>query len=143
MFQFPCGHRCHTPCHPGKCPNPELCRKKVRIFCECKRLKAEIACDKHRAGQTSIPCDEFCIETRIKLAEQLKREQEKLRHQEEAKNRAEVEQFEKRFSKRKYKERKVVVEKTDRQINWKLLSIYAGIILAIVLAIAVAFYADS
>lgn len=140
---FPCGHRCHTPCHPGKCPNPELCRKKVRIFCECKRLKAEIACDKHRAGQTSIPCDEFCIETRIKLAEQLKREQEKLRQQEEAKNRAEVEQFEKRFSKRKYKERKVVVEKTDRQINWKLLSIYAGIILAIVLAIAVAFYADS
>ncbi|XP_053955812.1 NF-X1-type zinc finger protein NFXL1 isoform X2 [Anastrepha ludens] len=140
LKNLPCGHRCHTPCHPGKCPNPELCRKKVRIFCECKRLKVEVACDKHRAGQTSIPCDEFCIETHAKLAEQRKRELERLRQLEEAKNRAEVEQFEKKFSKRKYKERKVVVEETKRNINWKLIGIYVGIGVAVVTAIAVAFY---
>ncbi|XP_067613694.1 NF-X1-type zinc finger protein NFXL1 [Eurosta solidaginis] len=144
LKNFPCGHRCHTPCHAGKCPNPELCRKKVRIYCECKRLKIEIACDRQRAsGQTTIPCDINCVETQAKLAEQQRHEAEKLRQLEEAKNRAEVEQFDKRFNKRKYKERKVVVETRKKQINWQLIGIYGGIVVAIGLAIAVAFYAES
>lgn len=143
-LQFPCGHRCMSICHSGKCPNPELCRKKVRIFCVCKRIKLEISCDKHRAGQTTLDCDAQCSMERSK-AEAIEQQQlaEKKR-QEEERNRIELEKFEKKFGKRKHKERKTVdVKETKREINWQRMGIYAVSLLAVLGALAVAYYGDN
>ncbi|XP_016966713.1 NF-X1-type zinc finger protein NFXL1 [Drosophila biarmipes] len=144
LKNYPCGHRCTAICHSGKCPNPELCRKKVRIFCACKRLKQEIACDKHRAGQTSLECDSNCKaeQTRAQAAE-LQQLEQKRRHEEE-RNRLELEKFEAKFGKRKHKERKTVdVGPAKIKIDWQRWAIYIVSILTVVGAIAVAFYADS
>ncbi|XP_061400668.1 NF-X1-type zinc finger protein NFXL1 [Musca vetustissima] len=142
LKNYPCGHRCTAKCHSGPCPYPEACRKKIRIFCQCKRLKLEITCDKHRSGLTKLDCDENCVETQrsIELARQ--REQELFKKQEEERNRLEVEQFEKKFSKRKPKERKTVEVKAKEPINWKLIGLYVGIFAAIALAVALALYEE-
>ncbi|KAH8296583.1 hypothetical protein KR054_008304 [Drosophila jambulina] len=144
LKNYNCGHRCTAICHSGKCPNPELCRKKVRIYCACKRLKQEVACDKHRAGQTSLECDSNCTaeQSRAQAAEQQHLEQ-KRRHEEE-RNRLELEKFEAKFGKRKHKERKTVdVGPAKIKIDWKRYAIYAVSLLTVVAAIAVAFYAES
>ncbi|KAH8315852.1 hypothetical protein KR067_011340 [Drosophila pandora] len=144
LKNYPCTHRCTAICHSGKCPNPELCRKKVRIFCNCKRLKQEIACDKHRAGQTSLACDSHCKAeiSRAQAAEQQDLEEKKRR--EEERNRLELEKFEAKFGKRKHKERKTVdMGPPKSEINWQKISIYAVSLLTVLGAIAVAFYADS
>ncbi|XP_034109724.1 NF-X1-type zinc finger protein NFXL1 [Drosophila albomicans] len=141
---FGCGHRCMAICHSGKCPNPQLCRKKVRIYCSCKRIKLEVACDKHRAGQTHLECDENCQAERSKAQATEQQELELRLRQEEAKNKLELEKFEQKFGKRKPKERKAVdVEPTKLNIDWKRVAIYAASVLVVVGAMAVAFYADS
>ncbi|XP_037933957.1 NF-X1-type zinc finger protein NFXL1 [Teleopsis dalmanni] len=143
LKNYSCGHRCVAICHSGKCPNPESCRKKVRIYCKCKRLKIEVSCDKHRDGLKEIPCDQNCVETRNKQEELQKQEAEKLLLEEEAKNRLEVEQFEKKFGKRKFKERKTQVEHINKPFNWKQFGIYAGIAIAILIAVIVAVYTEN
>ena len=39
VYQLPCGHRCPRQCHPGSCPSPEKCRRKVTLRCSCRRIK--------------------------------------------------------------------------------------------------------
>ncbi|XP_037901244.1 NF-X1-type zinc finger protein NFXL1 [Glossina fuscipes] len=142
LKNYSCGHRCAAQCHAGPCPETNNCRKRLRIYCECKRLKQEISCDKHRSGLTKLKCDANCLDI-IKKSEMSRHmAEESLRKQEEERNRLEVEQFEKRFNKRKHKERKSVELKEKREINWKLLFMYAGIFSAILLAVGLAFYED-
>lgn len=71
-----------------------------------------------------------------------KKQEELLRKQEEERNRLEVEQFEKKFSKRKPKERKTLDVQHKTPVNWKLVGLYAGIFGAVVLAVALAFYEE-
>ncbi|KAM7357795.1 NF-X1-type zinc finger protein NFXL1 [Cochliomyia hominivorax] len=142
LKNYPCGHRCTSKCHSGPCPYPESCRKKVRIYCDCKRIKSEIACDKHRAGMTKLLCDENCIETQNIVKQARQKEEELRRKEEEERNRMEVEQFEKKFIKRKPKERKTLEVKQKNPINWKIIGVYAGILVAVLLAVALAFYED-
>ena len=71
-----------------------------------------------------------------------KMEEEMLRKQEDDRNRLEVEQFEKKFTKRKPKERKPLDVQQKNPINWKLFGLYAGIFGAVVLAVALAFYEE-
>nr|CAD7403377.1 unnamed protein product [Timema cristinae] len=103
---YPCSHRCRATCHPGDCPNPELCHKKVRIHCSCRRLRKEFPCDAVRAGQATLDCDIVCKqkkeeETKAKELEQLKQQMEV-----ERKNQEEVERFQRKFQQRKkHKER--------------------------------------
>ncbi|XP_055376175.1 NF-X1-type zinc finger protein NFXL1 [Condylostylus longicornis] len=133
---YPCGHRCIANCHSGTCPNPEQCRKKVKIYCECKNLKLEISCDKHRNGLNQLVCDNKCAQKKA-IEEQLRRdEEEKLKKMEEEKNRIELELYEKKFGKKKPRERKVVERPVKRDIDIKL-KVLAGIIglLSIVLMI--------
>lgn len=105
-------------------------------------MKTEVACDKHRAGMQKLQCDENCVETQKSLEQARLKEEELRRKQEEERNRVEVEQFEKKFSKRKPKERKTLEVKQKDPINWKLLGVYAGILGAVLLAVALAFYED-
>lgn len=74
---------------------------------------------------------------------ELQQVNQKLRKEEE-RNRIELEKFEKKFGKRKPKERKSVdVKATKREIDWKRMAIYAVSLLAVFGALAVAYYADS
>lgn len=34
-----CKHTCRSKCHPGECPSPELCDRKVTVRCSCGRQK--------------------------------------------------------------------------------------------------------
>lgn len=136
-FQFPCGHRCTNVCHSGPCTNAESCRKKLKIYCECKNRKVETSCDKLRSG-FELKCDENCV---AKLAEAKKVADDAVRvkqEQEAERNRIELEEFEKKFGKKKHKERKrpVIVEADNSHI-WKL--ILAAVIVAI-LAIIIYFF---
>lgn len=121
FFQYSCGHRCVSKCHSGICPNPDLCRKKIKTTCECKSRKIEISCEKLRFSDHIISCDKSC-ETKkreIKLAAEKIKESEKFL--EDEKNRLELEMFEKKFGKKRYKEKRINVidEKNDnKKIIW-------------------------
>uniref|UniRef100_A0A803M3T6 NF-X1-type domain-containing protein n=1 Tax=Chenopodium quinoa TaxID=63459 RepID=A0A803M3T6_CHEQI len=39
-----CTHLCPETCHPGPCPSPEKCCKKVTVRCGCHNLKKEWLC---------------------------------------------------------------------------------------------------
>lgn len=117
--QYACGHRCVGICHSGKCPSPDSCRKKLKVYCDCKNRKVETTCDKIRAGFV-LGCDEACTE-RQKEAKKIADEASRAKlEQELEKNRQEVEEFEKKFGKKKYKERKraVVEQDNKKQYVW-------------------------
>ncbi|ALC44013.1 CG15011 [Drosophila busckii] len=144
LKNFACGHRCITICHSGKCPNPELCRKKVRIYCACKRLKQEIACDKHRAGQTSLSCDDNCQAERAKVEATEQQQLARKKQLEEEKNRIELEKFQQKFAKRKPRERKTIEVDLERsKIDWQRWANYSVALLLVLGALGVAYYADS
>ncbi|CAI5995161.1 unnamed protein product, partial [Closterium sp. NIES-64] len=45
-----CSHMCVEMCHPGPCPKPTQCRKKVTVRCACLRLKKEWLCSHVQTG---------------------------------------------------------------------------------------------
>ncbi|XAR71928.1 hypothetical protein NMG60_11018385 [Bertholletia excelsa] len=72
-----CTHLCPETCHPGQCPTPEKCSKKVTVRCGCQTLKKEWLCHdvqasyckagtdpkdipKSQFGLGLIPCNSDC-----------------------------------------------------------------------------------
>ncbi|XP_077239189.1 NF-X1-type zinc finger protein NFXL2 isoform X2 [Tasmannia lanceolata] len=72
-----CAHLCPETCHPGGCPSPEKCCKKVTVRCACQNLKKEWPCkdvqaaycnagrdpkdiSKTQFGLGLIPCNSGC-----------------------------------------------------------------------------------
>lgn len=104
------------------------------MYCECKTRKVDATCDKIRAGFQLI-CDDTC---KIRLEEihlAAEEQQKKQKELEDEKNRLEMLEFEKKFGKKKFKERKRnVVEETESK-TWM---IWVGIpaLLAVVSVIA-------
>ena len=91
-----------------------------------------------------MPCTVSCNLTRSKIEQTRRQNEEQLRLQQVEKDRLELEMFEKKFGKRsKPKERKAIVKEAKKPINLKLLAIYVGTFSAVVIAVLVAFYADS
>ncbi|KAK9168132.1 hypothetical protein Syun_000272 [Stephania yunnanensis] len=45
-----CSHLCPEICHPGPCPLPDKCSKKVNVRCECQSLKKEWLCQDVQAA---------------------------------------------------------------------------------------------
>ncbi|KAH7853800.1 hypothetical protein Vadar_006754 [Vaccinium darrowii] len=57
-----CTHLCPEICHPGQCPAPEKCSKKVTVRCGCQTLKKEWLCQDVQAayrGAGSDPKDVY------------------------------------------------------------------------------------
>ncbi|XP_019449867.1 PREDICTED: NF-X1-type zinc finger protein NFXL2 [Lupinus angustifolius] len=52
-----CTHLCPETCHPGQCPNPEKCCKKVTVRCKCQTLKKEWLCKDVQAAYLRNDCD--------------------------------------------------------------------------------------
>lgn len=95
----------------------------------------ETTCDKIRSGFV-LSCDEACFEKQ-KEAQKIADEQTRIkREQEIEKNRQEVEEFEKKFGRKKYKERKqkVVEENNTNQY------IYAGAAVGVVVLAIFAYF---
>ncbi|KAL0888549.1 hypothetical protein Bca101_012532 [Brassica carinata] len=80
-----CTHLCPEICHPGQCPSPDKCGKKVVVRCKCLTLKKEWLCKDvqaaHRAtgsdpkdvkknqfGVGLLPCDSIC-KSKLQMAE--------------------------------------------------------------------------
>ncbi|XP_059627974.1 NF-X1-type zinc finger protein NFXL2 isoform X2 [Cornus florida] len=72
-----CTHLCPEICHPGQCPAPEKCSKKVTVRCGCQTLKREWLCrnvqaaycnagvdpkdvSKNQYGLRLLPCNSDC-----------------------------------------------------------------------------------
>lgn len=115
-----CGHRCRNTCHSGLCGN-QICTKKTKIHCPCGNIKKEAPCNAVRSGEVKILCDVTCEAK--KMAAKIESEKEKLRLKalEEEKNRKELAEYEWKLSgkKKKYKEKRMVVNKDDRGILQK------------------------
>uniref|UniRef100_A0A1Y1M097 PHD-type domain-containing protein n=4 Tax=Photinus pyralis TaxID=7054 RepID=A0A1Y1M097_PHOPY len=117
---YPCGHRCRANCHAGECLNPELCQKKVKIFCNCKRIKREFSCELVRANKAVVSCDDACFLKQKEEKRLRDLEAEHKRRLEEVENRRELEKYEKLFhGKKKVKDRKVVSEKEEKSFFQK------------------------
>ncbi|KAK4758031.1 hypothetical protein SAY87_019332 [Trapa incisa] len=80
-----CTHLCPEICHPGQCPKPEKCSKKVTVRCSCNMLKKEWICQEVQAaywatgtdpkvvskshfGHKLLPCNSEC-RNKIKVVE--------------------------------------------------------------------------
>lgn len=136
MKNYPCEHRCTSICHSGPCPNPESCKKKMKIYCECKNLKSEITCEKYRQGFKKLPCNDNCMKIQQEQQRIQIEQEEAQRKIEEEKNRLELEMFEKKFGKKKFKERKHI-EKEPEKKNYTLLWILlSGIIVLLSIFLA-------
>lgn len=91
-----------------------------------------------------MDCDAQCSMERSKAEATEQKQLAEKKRQEEERNRIELEKFEKKFGKRKHKERKTVdVKETKREINWQRMGIYAVSLLAVLGALAVAYYGDN
>lgn len=124
---YPCGHQCRAVCHSGKCPNPEQCKKKIKLYCQCKNLRQEVTCEKIRIENFQMRCNETCAAKKQELREAAKQKEAELKKQEEERNRIELEEFEKKYSKKKPRERKAVVVKNQEDTNFvKIGLIFAG-----------------
>ncbi|XP_021938982.1 NF-X1-type zinc finger protein NFXL1 isoform X3 [Zootermopsis nevadensis] len=131
---YECGHRCRILCHPGDCPDPDMCRKKVKLTCPCRRLRKEFPCDVVRTGHAKVDCDDIC---RQKKEQEMKiKEQEKIKKQleEERQNQKEVEKFLKKFqARKKHRERHRFEEQDSSSFfahYWVLLFSLLGVLMA-------------
>lgn len=108
-----CGHRCKSNCHAGECPEQQ-CTKKVKIYCPCGNVKKDTQC--YTTKDFKVPCDETCEAKRLAAQEEKEREVQRQRLLEEERNRKELAEYEWKMSgkKRKYKEKKVIIENDDR-----------------------------
>ncbi|KAG7999105.1 hypothetical protein I3843_01G290000 [Carya illinoinensis] len=52
-----CTHLCPEPCHPGECPSPQKCSKKIFVRCKCQTLKREWLCQDVQAAYRNAGCD--------------------------------------------------------------------------------------
>jgi len=57
-----CGHRCFKTCHRGECGDRKLCKKKVKVYCSCKRVKQDVQCNK--AADFVVSCKSDCEEAK-------------------------------------------------------------------------------
>lgn len=56
------GQRCNKLGHLGDCSSVEMCRKKVKISCPCKRRKDEFRCSQANVKDKLVACDDVCKE---------------------------------------------------------------------------------
>lgn len=113
-------------CHVGVCPNPEQCKKKVKVLCGCKMRKAEVSCEKLRQGKFVLPCDDTCkvkAEEREKVEEAIRKDKAAA---EEEQKRIEMEEFERKYGTKKPKERRQRQTSVEEGRNWSKVAMIAG-----------------
>ncbi|XP_055535843.1 NF-X1-type zinc finger protein NFXL1 [Wyeomyia smithii] len=134
MKNFPCGHRCNSTCHSGECPNPEQCSKKVKISCDCRNRKVDVNCNVARSKSKTLECDESCAQLKEIKNRELAELELHRKQQQEAENQRALEEYEKKFGRKKYRERKrvQVEDSKDSHLLLYVLSAAGCIIVAVV-----------
>ncbi|XP_030765606.1 NF-X1-type zinc finger protein NFXL1 isoform X2 [Sitophilus oryzae] len=110
---YPCGHRCKSNCHSGQCPNPESCKKKMKITCNCKRLKKEFQCEAIRNGLAKAECDEVCKEKQEEGRKKRQADEAIRLKEQELKNKKELEEYEKKLIGKKKSKGKRINEEVE------------------------------
>ncbi|CAH1179658.1 unnamed protein product [Phaedon cochleariae] len=104
---YECGHKCKANCHLGECPNADLCKKKVKITCKCKRIRKEFSCESVRKKLAVVECDEICLKKKEEDRKIREAAEEQRRVEEELKNKKELEKYQKMFEgKKKQRDRR-------------------------------------
>ncbi|XP_008191258.2 NF-X1-type zinc finger protein NFXL1 [Tribolium castaneum] len=133
---FDCGHRCRANCHSGPCPNPELCRRKVKLTCKCKRLKKEFSCETVRNNAAKVECDEICNRKKEEDRKQQELINEQKRKEEELKNERELAKYKKIFeSKKRTRDRRAYEEEEEVTFikkYWFLITTFTAVVLSAV-----------
>jgi NF-X1-type zinc finger protein NFXL1 len=103
----------------------------------CKTRKIELTCDKiRRDGLKIAPCNEECEEKRCLIEEENRKKIQRELEIEAEKNRKELEEYEKKFGPKKFKERKKrFVEDEQNNFGSK-----AAILAFIILSLGVILY---
>lgn len=84
-----------------------------------------------------MACDETCISRQEEMKRAAEQQERIKRQQEEEKNRLELEEFERKFGKKKYKERKTqVIEDNDNSHIYK----WSGFVAAVAILAAFIYY---
>ncbi len=105
-----------------------------KVYCECKTRKVDATCDKIRAG-FQLSCDDTCKIRQEEIRSAAEEQERKQKEIEDEKNRLEMLDFEKKFGKKKFKERKrTVVEEAESKV-W-MIWIGIPVVLAVVSVIA-------
>lgn len=110
----------------------------MKISCKCQLRKIEYGCETVQSEKiTSLTCDSNCAANKATRVEEELKEKAKLQEIEDAKNKKELELFEKKFGPKKVKERKSRMI-DEKPANNSLKYIIAGIscfviILAVIL----------
>ncbi|XP_022660547.1 NF-X1-type zinc finger protein NFXL1-like [Varroa destructor] len=129
-----CGHRCFLKCHPDRCPEAQNCKKKVTVYCTCKRIKQEVDCAGGEGKTTKLKCDGEC--KRI-VSEKRLVDEERIAKQEAERNACKLERvLGDRKKKRKRRVNDDEEEKIPRDINIALplaLSTLSIVVLAVIL----------
>lgn len=137
-----CGHRCVLVCHQGPCSPSDQCKKKVKIYCACKRRKEEFKCNQTFEKEVVIQCDEECKRANLKTSgEQLKILDERER-EEELRNKREAELFERQMEggkKRRRNRRKESVGETASFLQRNRFYLIIGVAAALLSVIFFAF----
>lgn len=97
-------------CHPGVCKDENVCNKKVKLFCPCKRVKKDFACSSVQKERIEVPCDEVCTKLKKEKSQAEAALLAQKRQAEEIRNQEEIEKFE-----RKFKPRRKGRDKLDRK----------------------------
>lgn len=101
----------------------------MKVYCKCKSRKVETTCEKIREGFV-VNCDENCAVRQNELKTIAEQQARLKREQEDEKNRQELEEFEKKMGKKKYKERKrQIIEDTNNSqiLKWTGIAVAVAI----------------
>lgn len=102
-------------CHPRECKNGAKCNKKVRLWCECKRIKKDFVCSFIQKEQIAVKCDDACQSLKNEKNQAQEAVMAKKREAEELRNREEIEKFEKKFKPRRKRKDKYENSKQSRE----------------------------
>ena len=57
--------RCTSICHTGECSSSDTCKKRVKMYCKCKRRKQDVQC--FRTKDQKVDCDDECLKIQEKV----------------------------------------------------------------------------
>ncbi|XP_012279263.1 NF-X1-type zinc finger protein NFXL1 [Orussus abietinus] len=134
---YSCGHRCVDGCHEGPCPREDLCDKRVKVWCKCKRIKRDFSCEVVRLGKATVDCDGACLKRKEEREQLQAMELEKRKAEEETRNRMEIEKFERKFKpKRRGKARNRFDDGTKESRNFFCRKIWLPATAIVAIAVA-------
>ncbi|KAL8050211.1 hypothetical protein ABFX02_06G068000 [Erythranthe guttata] len=119
-----CTHLCPETCHPGACPLPDKCSKKVTVRCGCQTLKKEWLCQdvqtayhssgcdpkdipKSQFGLGLIPCDSDCKGKKVKVPDSELHLRQTKPHEEKESEKADTVSKRRRRKQRVHEEEKI------------------------------------